>query len=265
MNFLRLLSKYFQDLYRYHKNFSSINIPTRIIFSSNLQNEPEKQLAIQYERLRKHFQCCIDNRDEISFLDLAHTLRIWVELKSLVSDLAHKNNINLYLNHHSPSKQFRKTLKGATHTYIPMASGIKESNLIIKGCLILDRSSSESEIAKRAAMGPPQMTATDMNFSDWMGAGVFKVPSGDPSHAHLQISREMIIKRVANTMGASHPAGMDDKNEQENKFDKYVQEIHQIYSGDEYPVTYYQLLEIAEEILDKTKILCDISSEVNKI
>ena len=69
------------------------------------------------------------------------------------------------------------------------------------------------------------------------------------------MSREIIIKRVANALGASHPAGMEDSDPQENRFDQHIQDLHAIHLADGYPTTYYQLLEIAGEVLARTKCL----------
>jgi len=64
-----------------------------------------------------------------------------------------------------------------------------------------------------------------------------------------------MIKRVANILGASHPQGTEFSEDTENRFDSYIKELHQLKIADGYPATYYQLLEISQEILDKVKII----------
>jgi len=59
----------------------------------------------------------------------------------------------------------------------------------------------------------------------------------------------MLIKRVANFLGASHPAGMESSRKFENRFDPYIRELHEIYILDGIKLTYYQLLEIADQII----------------
>ncbi len=216
-----------------------------------------KHLHLQYDRLSRHHDAALATKDEISFLDLAHALRIWVDMKSEVTQMAQERGLDLALRHHTPPKYIKQSLQGATHTSVPLASGIESPGVQISGLRFTDRALTAEEIKKRAAMGPPVAQVSKMSFAEWMAAGVIEVPSDDTAHPHLQLSREMMIKRVANLLGASHPAGMEDKDPSENMFDKYVQELHQIKIADGYPATYYQLLEIAGELLSRTKCLRD--------
>ena len=43
-------------------------------------------------------------------------------------------------------------------------------------------------------------------------------------HPHITISREIMIKRVANILGASHPQGTEFSEDTENRFDSYIKE-----------------------------------------
>jgi hypothetical protein len=88
-----------------------------------------------------------------------------------------------------------------------------------------------------------------MDFIAWLGAGVYEVPTSDPAHRHIQLSREILIKRTANILGASHPAGMED-GDTENRFDPYIKDLHRLVLADGYPATYYQLLEFSKDIID---------------
>jgi hypothetical protein len=58
-----------------------------------------------------------------------------------------------------------------------------------------------------------------MTFSEWLAAGALEVSSGEVGHHHLMLSREIIIVRVANVLGASHSEGMEDSDPLENRFD----------------------------------------------
>jgi hypothetical protein len=216
-----------------------------------------KHLHLQYDRLARHHQAALTQKDEISFLDLAHSLRIWVDMKGVVADLAKARGIDLSLRHHTQPKFLKKSLQGARHTYLPLASGVQSPGLEVKGLTITNRALTPEEIKKRAAMGPPVAQVSNMSFAEWMAAGVLEVPSNDPVHPHLRISREIVIKRVANVLGASHPVGMEQDDPMENKFDQYIQELHRISVADGYPVTYYQLLEIGGELLERLKPLRD--------
>jgi len=73
----------------------------------------------------------------------------------------------------------------------------------------------------------------------------------DASNNRIGVSREIIIKRVANMLGASHAAGTDDNNEKENRFDPFVRELHKFKVANGIPLTHYQLIEIAGVIISK--------------
>jgi hypothetical protein len=214
-----------------------------------------EQLHLQYDRLSRHYDAALTTKDEISFLDLAHALRIWVDMKTEVARVAEERGLDLALSHHTPPKFVKRSLQGAAHSYVPLASGVDSPGVQIKGVRITNRALTPDEIAKRAAIGPPTAPISRMSFSEWMAAGVIEVPSGDIDHPHLQISREMIVKRVANVLGASHPAGMENKDPLENRFDQHIEQLHRMRVANGIPATYYQLLEIAGEILAKTKRL----------
>lgn len=217
------------------------------------------QLHLQYDRLARHYNLALPGNDLVAFLDLAHALRIWVELKSVVTEIAQRHALQLQLTHHTPPKFIKRSLQGATQISIPLAGGVESPGVQVQGIRITNRALTPEEIARRAAAGPPVAQVSQMNFGEWMGAGVIEVPSENQDHPHMMISREILIKRVANILGASHPAGSDKADEYENRFDAPVLEIHKIQVADGYPATYYQLLAIAKEILVKVRVLRDIS------
>jgi hypothetical protein len=66
-------------------------------------------------------------------------------------------------------------------------------------------------------------------------------------------------KRIArvpyepSALGASHPQGLEDGSEMENRFDAYIAELNGLEIAG-YPANYYQLLEIAADILTTLKL-----------
>lgn len=208
-------------------------------------------IHLQYDRLRRHHQQALAGGDEIAFLDLAHVLRIWVELKAPVVAVAKAHGIFLGLPHHTPPKFIKRALHGATHISMPLASGVDSPGVQIQGIRITNRALSPEEIKRRAMAGPPVATVSKMNFAEWLAAGIVEVPSESDGHPHTILSREMLIKRVANVLGASHPAGSENADELENRFDKIVLQLHGLRVANGYPSTYYQLLEIAGQIVIK--------------
>jgi hypothetical protein len=75
-------------------------------------------LRLQYDRLARHYSSALRDKDEISYLDLAHALRVWVEMKATVTEIARRRNLQLELTHHTPPKSVKKSLKGTVHIYL---------------------------------------------------------------------------------------------------------------------------------------------------
>jgi hypothetical protein len=88
-------------------------------------------IHLQYDRLKRHLQMALAGGDEIAFLDLAHVLRIWVELKAPVTAIAKAHGISLGLPHHTPPKFIKRSLQGATHISMPLASGVESPGVQI--------------------------------------------------------------------------------------------------------------------------------------
>lgn len=176
-------------------------------------------------------------------------------MKAEVTQLASKLSLDLPFRHNTQLKYLKKTHKGAQHTYVPIAGGVESPGVQVKGIAITNRALTPEEVKARAAMGPPVSQVTSLTYAQWLAAGVMEVPSSNPKHPHLPLSREIIINQVANTLGASHPAGKDSNKPESKKFDSYIEELHTISFADGYPATYYQLLEIAGELLHATRQL----------
>jgi hypothetical protein len=216
--------------------------------SLGLSVDPE-HIKLQYDRLARHHSAALKDKDPISFLDLSHALRIWVDMKSSVDALAAAKGVTLKLTNPVTSKEVKKVLKGSNYTYLPLSSGVESPGVEIKGVSVVNRVLSPDEIKKLYEAGPPVARPTSLSFSQWLGSGVFEVPSGDEKHPCVRISREILVKRVANLLGASHPPGTEVNEAAENRFDPYVLDLHGTQLADGYPATYYQLLEIANDIL----------------
>ncbi|MBK9924669.1 MAG: hypothetical protein IPP66_05180 [Anaerolineales bacterium] len=218
-------------------------------------------ILLQYNRLERHYRQSLEHKDNISFLDLSHCLRIWVDMKREVDSLVETEGVQLKLTNTTMSKSAKNALKGNKYSYLPLGSGVESPEIkvkdvmFIKGTLSLDKM---KELAKKSyEAGPSTARPVLLRYSEWLASGVYEVPSQDDVHPQIRISREIIIKRVANILGASHPIGSEDDDERENRFDPYILELHNIKLAGGYPATYYQLLEIAKNILDAMKILFD--------
>ncbi|OGX27549.1 MAG: hypothetical protein A3D10_03475 [Omnitrophica WOR_2 bacterium RIFCSPHIGHO2_02_FULL_48_11] len=213
------------------------------------------QIKIQYDRLERHYSAALKEKDPISFLDLSHTLRIWVDMKSFVDDLTRDKKITLELGNPVTPSVIKEIFKGSRYTFLLLASGVQSPGVETRALRITKRALSSEEIKRIAAAGPPTARSTQLSFSEWLGSGVYGVPSSDEKHPRLELSRLILIKRIANILGASHPAGTEEAEATENKFDVYITDLHNVHIANGYPATYYQLLEIAKDILVGTKCL----------
>jgi hypothetical protein len=214
-----------------------------------------EQIKLQYQRLERHYKGALELRDQVSFLDLSHALRVWTEMKMAIDEIANDKGIDLGLKNLVREKETKNILKGSKYVYLPLASGVASPGIQVKGLSFINRVLSPEERKKLYEAGPPLALPTSLTFSQWLASGIYDVPSTNEAHPKLTISREILIKRVANILGASHPQGTDYSDENENRFDPYVRELHQITVADGYPATYYQLLEIAQDILQGVKVL----------
>lgn len=212
-------------------------------------------VLLQYQRLERRYQESLASKDPISFLDLAHSLRIWVDMKNDIDAIAKKKSVSFRLANTVTSKAIKKILKGSKYTYLPLGSGVESPGVEVRGFRFTNRALTPEEIKTISDAGPPMSRPVTLSFAEWLASGIFEVPSDDTSHPVIRISREILIKRVANILGASHPRGSEQNDEQENKFDPYVLDLHKTILADGYPATYYQLLEITKDILEGTKIL----------
>ena len=214
-----------------------------------------EHMKLQYARLERHHSSALKEKDAISFLDLSHALRVWVDMKSFIDASAKNKGLTLGLTNSSTPKVVKKILKGSKYNYLPLASGVESPGIEIKGVRVINRALSPEEVKKLYEAGPPVAQKSTLTFSEWLASGVYEVPSGEKEHPHLKISREILIKRVANILGASHPAGTEAAEAAENRFDPYVIDLHSVELAGGYPATYYQLLEIGNDILKNTKCL----------
>lgn len=209
-----------------------------------------EHIKLQYDRLQRHYNAALKEKDAISFLDFSHALRVWVEMKHNIDAHAKEKKVTFEFKSFVIQKPIKDILKGSKYTYLPLASGVPSPGVEITGFRRTNRAFSPEELKKIVEAGPPIPEKNELTYSQWIASGIYDVPSEDPKHPKISISREILIKRVANILGASHPQGTEDGDQGENKFDKYIKELHSIVIGEGYPATYYQLLEIGKDILD---------------
>lgn len=129
-------------------------------------------IHFQYDRLQRHHQMVLAGGDEIAFLDLVHVLRIWVELKALVTAIAKAHGISLGLPHHAPPKFIKRSLQGAIHISMPLASSREgRSRLRARGgpgcCSANSQGEASGDPLRSLAIWPHRATGASSRLPGW--------------------------------------------------------------------------------------------------
>lgn len=215
----------------------------------------EKEVFIQYKRLERHYHLSLKDKDKISVLDLAHALRTWVEMIEIIDSIANEKEIKFKFPNPQWDKKVQKILRRSKYLFTPLSEGVNSPNVKIKGFFSVNKVLSAEERTTLFMAGPPSSKTTSLSYGEWLNSGFFEVSTNNEIHPKIQISRKLLIKRVANLFGGSHPLDYDFDSKGENRFDPYIIELHKYLVANGYPLTYYLLLEIAETILDQIKLL----------
>jgi len=241
------------------------------------------KVLVQLKRLRRHYELSVRNYDDVSLLDLAHVLRIWTELKSVLSEKYADFKIKKPFKTGSP---IRKVLKQAANcqyifSYLPgngvvtyasngqLASGpdINNGGDFTMGVKVKNTGSAiwlsqYCYISK--SLEQPYIKALDnekvvrCNYSNWMGSETVRLQfiNAKGVMEKRSISREMLIKRVANILDASHTS-LNDSDASDNMFDPSVKWLMKFTCGG-LPLPYFLLLKIAQDIIDNAPKLLGI-------
>jgi len=112
------------------------------------------------------------------------------------------------------------------------------------------------------ALGAEDVTCC--NYMQWMGAEAVRLsyPAEEGALKKLVITREMIVRRVANTLDGSHPSAAGKNEDMENGFDAAVHHLLQYQMGG-LPLPYFILLKIAQDILATAPRLLGIPEAEN--
>jgi hypothetical protein len=212
-----------------------------------------KDIAVQYYRLRRHFHISYKDGDALSYLDLSHSLRIWVEMKSDIDGLLENKSPSIRFKNPERSTRTENILIGSKYLFLPLASGVNSAALPSKEVPVIDRALSVEEIKNFYGAIPTSITMSGLSFSEWLSSGIYKVVDPELADLELSLSREILIKRAASILGACLPHDSDNEEAQEHRFDQYVADLHKIKLAGGYPATYYQLADFAKDILDTVK------------
>jgi len=234
-------------------------------------NKYKKQL----ERLKRHYQASINHYDPISLLDLAHTLRVWTELKDGVDNVWSQPTFKKAI----LTRSMKKILTGAEYAYAYFPDGLttsaaataevsgrimvhgpmadkftssisakieKNRHLTIYRFLIIYRALSQKEI-KIEYDESKNVPIENVGFLKYMTSNaIFFKFSG---HAPRQVSNEELIKRIANEYEASHADISVTNFDLNNVFSEPIKRL-MAYECARLPLPYFVLLHIAKNIIE---------------
>lgn len=244
-------------------------------------------VLLQLERLQRHYGISVRSYDQVSLLDLSHSLRMWTELKSALPKVAPLFATTLAFKTAIPAKKVLRAARGTRFVFSYMPGGVStyasnghivsgpelgESNApVTLGAAVKINEDGSMELKNYCIVGAsfeqPLIKAlqaedqTRCNYVQWLGSEAVRVCS--PTEAGdlktVTISREMIVKRVANTLDGSHPSAAGGSNEGENSFDAAVHHLLKYQMGG-LPLPYFILLKIAQDILSIAPKLLGLDS-----
>lgn len=233
---------------------------------------PIDNALLQLERLRRHYDVAVRTYDDVTFLDLSHSLRIWVDLKQQLVSAAPSFSQAISFKTGLPARKVIKAARNREFIFCYMPGGVK--TYAAKGQLAsgprgnsgghlsgvafkieedhiwLDKFSFVSPELDNSLIGALNAHQQQRcNFQQWLGAEAVRLSfrSAEGELRPVQISRETLVKRVANTLGGSHPSTAP--GETDNIFDPPVRYLLQYKCGG-LPLPYFILLKMAQDILE---------------
>jgi hypothetical protein len=232
-----------------------------------------RMVQVHLERLRRHYEASVRSHDEISLLDLSHTLRIWADLKSELPKHAPGFATTSSFKTAIPAPKAVRALRGSGYVIAYMPDGVitfasngsvmggpkhhnpeiprqyssvvswsEDGSMKLKNFFVIDK-----EVDEKTSNVLTQGQLKRCSFLQWMGAEAVRMsyPSQTGELVPLTICRETLIRRVANTLDGSHPSGSADLT---NSYDPTVHYLLQFMVGG-LSLPYFILLKIAQDIL----------------
>lgn len=236
-----------------------------------------QNIMLQLERLRRHFDESVKKYDVISITDLSHTLRVWTDLKVELPVKYPGFETRMVFPTASPVKRSKRLVKGHHYVmaYFPpdgvntvASQGVVIAGPLPSGAFIALASAKfnvNGSVNLRAFVYVSRSYATESpearrffskykekrcNFTNWLGSEAVRLRylNKEGKIDELSISREQVIRRVANCYGGSHPV-LSDAEDSQNRFDEPIQFL-MTYTVGGLPLPYFLLLKMAKDILD---------------
>lgn len=232
--------------------------------------------ATQLARLKRHYEHTRDTYDAVSLLDLAHALRVWAEMASTLETdypaftatsrfktatvqkkVAKASRGVPFVFAYLGGQAFSRAANGSIAAYadigqdteFTLSASIKKA---VDGVHVGHYAYVERSLLQPIIRAAGSETVTRVNYTQWLAGEAVKLSRRDEHGVllpTLSISRHMFIKRVSNTMGASHPESDAGKTQYVNSFDAPIQALMRHKIAD-LPLPYFVLLKSAQDILE---------------
>lgn len=206
------------------------------------------ELPLQFARLQRHTTATTQSRQILAFKELAHTLRVWADMKEGVDEWVAGQNRHLELPCYPSIRPWRKLARGSEYVNVLCSMAPERDGLTLSGFRMMFRALSDAEAQARARIPFPMAASSRCTFTDWLGHRVIHFAyKGQTGLWEDGFSREMLIRRLANTDGGSHPVsskGQHDSADAENRYDPVLRWIQDLRPT-EIPVPYFILVDIA--------------------
>lgn len=228
----------------------------------------------QLERLKRHYRHSLEHYDSISFLDLAHTLRVWTEMIDGIEKIHSKSTFKKSV----LTKSLKKILHGSEYAYAYLPDGVTTSavatgeidernivsgpkiekfsigtllkieenhNLTLAQFCLIYRVVSPEEI-KLLNDESKSVPTEKVSFSKYMESPAIHFQFSGQQQRN--ISNKELIKRIANEYDASHAHPTDTNFKLNNVFSEPVKRLME-YECAQLPPPYFILLHIAGTII----------------
>lgn len=228
------------------------------------------------KRLQRHYELAVRTYDEIALADLSHILRIWSEMKSDLVRIIPSLSSSREFRAGYPTKHVRRILAGhefvlsylpeGTITFaskgdliqLPQIWGTTPGTLATTVKVNDDHSVEMKQfVAVRTKLVEEQVNSLSkwdtkcFGYQAWFSTEAVRVGTSKVGGNGMfeSISRDELIKCVANKYGGSHSGLVTDERGKASKFDSTVAYLMEFHWGG-LPLPYFVLLKTAQDILD---------------
>ena len=234
---------------------------------------PLATVALQHQRLRRHYDAACRTYDHISLVDLSVALRVWTELKEHLAIEAPHVLTSIAFKTQSPPKAIVRATSGASKVlaYFPdgvityagngefmaapedcpvdvpftMLSTVQvvENHLRVDRYVFIAPAVDESLHSSLIASSPKRCT-----FVQWLGADAvrFSFVGTDGRQVTNAFSRVDLVRCVANSMDGAHPAAASQATQKPSDVALEFLMKHRVAG---LPLPYFLLLKIAQDLL----------------